>query len=54
MALDIVEESNGCFHVWGTQTDGGSLLVRVEDFQPYLYVALPMKQVGSFRTLPST
>lgn len=45
MALDIVEESNGCFYVWGTMTDGSSVLVRVEDFQPYLYVAMPLTEV---------
>lgn len=46
MALDIVEEPNGCFYVWGSMTDGGSVLVRIENFQPYLYVAMPTKKVS--------
>ena len=54
MALDIVEEPNGCFYVWGTMTDGGSVLVRLEDFQPYLYIAMPTKQVSDTALLPAS
>jgi len=45
MLLDVVER-NGAFHLWGTMS-GTSVLVRVQDFQPYLYVAAPTKQVVS-------
>jgi hypothetical protein len=46
MVLDVVEEGNGVFHLWGT-TSGTSVLVRVQNFLPYIYVAAPSKQVIS-------
>jgi DNA polymerase delta subunit 1 len=42
MALDIVDEAGGGrFHVWGVTEDGASVLVRITDFEPYFYVAVP-------------
>lgn len=45
MVLDIIEENKGHFHIWGTSATGVSVVVRVDDFLPYLYVAAPEKQV---------
>lgn len=42
MALDIVDEAGGGrFHVWGVTEDGASVLVRIADFEPYFYIAVP-------------
>ncbi len=46
MVLDIAEEGSGRFHIWGTQQEGRSVLVRVIDFQPYFYMAAPELPVG--------
>lgn len=47
MSLDIVEEVSGAFSIWGTTADSKSVLVKVEDFKPYLYIATPLKEVNS-------
>lgn len=47
MVLDVVEESGGRFHIWGTSPEWGSVLVRVSDFQPYFYMATPVRQEGT-------
>ena len=45
MLLDIVEQPNGHFHLWGTTPEGSSVLARVQDFEPYIYVTAPVQQV---------
>lgn len=45
MVLDIDEESDGAFLLWGTNEMGASCLVRVNNFQPYFYIAAPHSQV---------
>ena len=46
MAFDIVEEQSGSFCVWGRTTTDKSVLVRVDDFEPYFYVRSPTKKVS--------
>jgi DNA polymerase delta subunit 1 len=46
MVLDITEEPGGRFYVWGATAAGASVLVRVEDFEPYFYVAAPRRAAG--------
>ena len=45
MLLDIVEQPNGHFYLWGTTPEGSSVLARVQDFEPYIYVTAPVQQV---------
>jgi hypothetical protein len=42
MVLDVIEETPGRYHVWGKTDDGRSVLCRVQDFQPYFYIAAPV------------
>jgi len=44
MVLDVDEERSGTFHLWGT-ISGTSVLARIQDFLPYLYVAAPTGKV---------
>lgn len=53
MVTDVVDESGGRFHIWGNTPDGASVLVRVQDFQPYFYIAGPLHTVSQARTLSS-
>ena len=46
MMTDVVEEASGRFQVWGSTTDGRSVLVRVNDFCPYFYIAAPQQEVA--------
>jgi hypothetical protein len=43
MALDVVEEPGGRFHVWGATPSGHSVLLRIHDFAPYFYCAAPRR-----------
>ena len=47
MVTDVVDESAGRFHIWGNTPEGASVLVRVQDFQPYFYIAGPMQTVST-------
>ena len=51
MVTDVVDESAGRFHIWGNTPEGASVLVRVQDFQPYFYIAGPLQTVS---TVPSS
>ena len=44
MVLDVIEEPAGHFHVWGSTDSGKSILVRVNDFKPYIYMGCPSFQ----------
>ena len=44
--VDVVEEAQGRFSLWGTTPEGATVLIRVADFQPYCYIAAPKKLVG--------
>ena len=46
MILDLTEESDGTFLLWGTDKAGASSLFHVHDFQPYFYIAAPRQPVG--------
>lgn len=46
MVLDVIEESRGQFHIWGTTPEGASVLVRVADFEPHFHIAAPAVQVS--------
>ncbi|KAK9916419.1 hypothetical protein WJX75_002409 [Coccomyxa subellipsoidea] len=41
MVLDVMEEAGGRFNVWGKTNGGQSVLVRINDFMPYFYMAQP-------------
>ena len=44
MAWDITENSGAnCFRVWGTTHEGSSVLLTVNDFEPYFYIAAPKR-----------
>lgn len=44
MALDIAENSGGaCFRIWGTTQEGSSVLLTVNNFEPYFYIAAPKR-----------
>lgn len=47
MALDIFEEDHGQFTIWGASASGASVLLVVQGFRPYLYVAAPAAVAGS-------
>lgn len=47
MVTDVVNESAGRFHIWGNTPEGATVLVRVQDFQPYFYIAGPMQTVST-------
>ena len=45
MAFDVVEDtSNRSFRVWGSTAEGASVLLSINNFTPYLYIAAP-KQI---------
>ncbi|KAK9805765.1 hypothetical protein WJX73_007272 [Symbiochloris irregularis] len=44
MTLDISEQGDGSFQVWGTSEAGQSVLLRIDDFQPYLYISAPRRE----------
>ena len=41
MVLDVLEEAGGRFNIWGKSNGGESVLVRINDFTPYFYMAQP-------------
>jgi hypothetical protein len=45
MTLDVTEEAQGRFHIWGKTMEGEVVLMRVTDFLPYFYIAAPLLQV---------
>ena len=47
MVTDISEDSRGRFSLWGSTPDGRSVLVRVQDFEPYFYFAAPVQPVSA-------
>ena len=42
MVLDVIEDAAGRYHIWGKTDDGRSVLCRVNDFAPYVYIAAPV------------
>jgi hypothetical protein len=56
MVLDVTEEQHGRFNVWGVTPCGASVLVRVQDYFPYFYIAAPWELVlsGSLTRLPKS
>eukprot|EP00884_Botryococcus_braunii_P006624 jgi/Botrbrau1/15963/Bobra.0294s0001.1 len=44
MILDVTEEAQGRFNIWGKTLDGQIVLLRINDFQPYFYIAAPLDQ----------
>ena len=42
MVLDVLEEPGGRFNIWGKTNLGESVLVRIDDFTPYFYMAQPL------------
>lgn len=42
MVLDVLEETGGRFNIWGKTDVGESVLVRINDFTPYFYMAQPV------------
>jgi hypothetical protein len=45
MLLDVEEESCGSFYLWGLTKEHLTVLVRVEDYHPYLYLPAPKHAV---------
>ncbi|KAL3139857.1 hypothetical protein ABBQ38_004153 [Trebouxia sp. C0009 RCD-2024] len=43
MVTDVADEAQGSFHIWGNTPEGASVLLRVQDFQPYFYIAGPVQ-----------
>ena len=43
--LDIYPESGGMFHVWGTTSEGASVLIRIQDFSPHFCITAPTLEV---------
>jgi hypothetical protein len=46
MVLDVIEDAGGRFQVWGKTDEGCTILVKVNDFQPYFYMATPTHQAS--------
>lgn len=46
MATDILEEANGGskFTIWGVTAEKHTVLLRIEDFQQYFYISVPIRQ----------
>lgn len=47
MVLDIVEQADGNFQIWGTTQQRSSCLLRIDNFQPYFYIAAPREAAGT-------
>lgn len=45
MILDVTEEAHGRFNIWGKTLDDEIVLLHVNDFLPYFYIAAPTDQV---------